>query len=120
MWYPIRPERHATDGTLAVCPSTDAYGQGAFATQAARLDDLLPPYGSSKSVAKGAVLGVAVTMADLTIVTVSGEVLKNVTAGNGLKSHEIGSHKVPMAWARPLVPRPTGPSRSNRCRRRGT
>ena len=67
--------------------------------QAARLDDLLAKYGTSKSLAKEAVTGAVATVAGFTHIGAGDEVLKNVLAAVGFKAYEIGSYKVLLALA---------------------
>ncbi len=62
-------------------------------SQAARLDDLLARHGSSKSVAKEAVVGAIATVAGFAHVAANDDVIKNVLAAIGYKAYEIASYK---------------------------
>ena len=68
-------------------------------TQAARLDELLAKYGSSKSLAKEAVTGAVATIAGFAHIGSKDDVLKNVLAGIGYKAYEIASYKALLTLA---------------------
>ena len=68
-------------------------------TQAARLDELLAKYGTSKSAVKEAVTGTVATVAGFVHAGSSDEVLKNVLAAVGYKAYEIASYKVLLTLA---------------------
>ena len=68
-------------------------------TQAARLDELLAKYGTSKSIAKEAVTGAVATVAGFAHAAAGDEVLKNVLSAIGFKAYEIGSYKVLITLA---------------------
>ena len=68
-------------------------------TQAARLDDLLARHGSSKSIAKEAIVGAVATVAGFAHIGANDDVLKNVLAAIGYKAYEIASYKALIALA---------------------